>query len=331
MQKGQLSRVVAIRSLPGRSRFRTVVQVGGRPGRGTHRGRRAYVRGTAAGLLAVAALPFFALGFIAGPAAAQADGEIEQPSGHEPVPESVTEHVTRSVGLVRSAGVIGSGWVAGEDTVVTNLHVARAGTTDIYIDFSDGERVECYTVVADRDMDLAVLKCPSGDRPVVPVAPPGITAGSAVATIGYPGGVGPTVTRGELLPHRDVVRGITTLAYTAATQPGSSGSPVVDAAGRAVGVVTFSGGRGVPIAELVPLLERADGLPATKQGAENRLRLRRSLMALVVVFPVALFVRYRWSRDPVLLGAVRWAIGGAVVALALTQVQFMAAGPTLFL
>lgn len=304
-----------------------MVEVERRGRRGTGGGSRWRA---VAWLAAVVAVPFPSLLGTAPPAGAQAEGEQVKEAG-ERVSEAVTQHVTRSVGLVRSAGVFGSGWVAGEDTVVTNLHVARAGTTDIYIDFSDGEQVECYTVLADRDMDLAVLKCPSGDRPVVGVAPAGTPVGAPVATVGYPGGKGPTVTRGEMLPDRDVVRGITTIAYTAATQPGSSGSPVVDADGRAVGVVTFSGGRGVPIAALVPLLEKAEGMPATKQGAENRLRLRRSLMAVVVVFPLALFVRYRWSRDPVLLGAVRWAVGGAIVALALTQVQFMAAGPTLFL
>ena len=279
----------------------------------------------ASALVALAAISVFT---IPAPAAAQESDAASTAAVSGSVPDETTDRVTRSVGLVRSAGVNGSGWVAGEDTVVTNLHVARAGTGDIFIDYADGERIECYTVAADRDMDLAVLKCETGARPIVPLRTERLAPGTQIATIGYPGGVGPTVSKGELLPQRDVVRGITTVAYSASTAPGSSGSPVVDAEGRAVAVVTFSGGRGVPGAELVPVLEAADGLPVTKQGAENRLRLRRSAIAAVLVFPLSLLIRRRYGRDPLVLGAVRWTIGGIALALALTQAQFMMIGPT---
>ena len=97
-------------------------------------------------------------------AAGAARQQLPPPTDAGGVPEQVTDGVVASVGLVRSAGVFGSGWVVAPGAVVTNEHVARTGTGDIYIDYSDGERVECYTVVSDRDMDLAVLKCDTGDR-----------------------------------------------------------------------------------------------------------------------------------------------------------------------
>ena len=96
----------------------------------------------------------------------------------EPVPRGVLEDAVGSVGLVRSAGGNGTGWVARDATVITNLHVAKGGTGDIYMDFSDGERVECYTAIAERDVDLAVLRCSTAGRdaleidPAIPVAPP---------------------------------------------------------------------------------------------------------------------------------------------------------------
>ena len=147
------------------------------------------------------------------------------------VPEQVMDGVVASVGLVRSAGVFGSGWVVAPGAVVTNEHVARTGTGDIYIDYSDGERVECYTVVSDRDIDLAVLKCDTGDRR--PVALGG--DGGARHTRGgrrLSGRRG--AHRHRRSDHRPtpVVRGIDTVGFTAAIEPGSSGSPVVDPSGQ---------------------------------------------------------------------------------------------------
>ncbi len=245
-------------------------------------------------------------------------------------PHDAAARVTRSVGLVRSAGVNGSGWVAAEGTVVTNLHVARAGSGDIWIDFSDGERVECYTAVADRDMDLAVLRCSTGHRAPVPLAPSTPVEGSAVAVVGYPGGNGPVSTFGAITGRRRVVRGIRTIGFTARIEPGSSGSPVVDARGRVVGVATFSGGLGVPASDLVPLLEAAERMPDTKEGAEWRLRGRRSAFAAAVASPLAFVVaRRRGSGRPVRSVALG-ALAAVGLALALTQVQFMMSGPVRF-
>lgn len=242
------------------------------------------------------------------------------------VPEQVTDGVVASVGLVRSAGVFGSGWVVAPGAVVTNEHVARTGTGDIYIDYSDGERVECYTVVSDRDMDLAVLKCDTGGRR--PVALGGTAVpDTPVVAVGYPEGVGPTVTGGRITDQRPVVRGIDTVGFTAAIEPGSSGSPVVDPSGRVLAIATFGGGFGVPVDRLRPLVEVAEQYPATKAGAEWQLRLRRSVLAIIVVLPIAALVARRSGRRHRLRFAAGWTTTAVVAALAVTQVQFMLQGP----
>jgi S1-C subfamily serine protease len=258
-------------------------------------------------------------------------GAQSAPARDREVAPAVTEGATRSVGLVRSAGVVGSGWVAATDTVVTNLHVAKAGTGDIYVDFADGERVECYTAVGGREVDLAILRCDTGSRPAIAIDPAIPRAGTPVAIVGYPGGEGPTTTRGEITPDRTVVRGITTIGFTAEIHPGSSGSPVFDGLGRVRAVATFGGGLGVPIADIVPLLDSAQRLPATKTAAEWRLRIRR----VVVIGPVLLasvFVgAYRRGGNAPLRTALKWALGGIAAALLFTQIQFMFTGPAHFL
>ena len=242
------------------------------------------------------------------------------------MPDEVLVGVVGTVGMVRSAGGNGSGWIAAPGTVVTNEHVSHTGTGDIYVDFADGERAECYTVVSDRDADLAVLKCDTGDRPSVALGGEAVP-GTPVAAVGYPGGVGPTITKGEITDLRPELRGIDTIGFSAAIQPGSSGSPVVDPQGRVLTIATFGGGFGVPVQRLEPLLEVAERYPATKAGAEWQLRLRRSLLAAVVAIPLTALLARRSGRDHRVRFVTGWTIAVVVVALGVTQVQFMLQGP----
>lgn len=252
-------------------------------------------------------------------------------AGAAEVPEPVVERVVDAAGLVRSAGALGSGWVAGPDTVVTNLHVAKAGSGDIYVDFSDGERIECYTAVANRDMDLAVLRCETGRRPSLRLDTTVPAASEEVAVVGYPGGEGPVTTHGVITGDRREVRGIDTVGFTAGIAPGSSGSPVFDSDGSVLAVATFGGGLGVPAAELVPLLETAAGYPASKAGAEWRLRARRSIAMVVLVAPLSWFLARRYGRNRPVAAAAKWTTLAVLGVLVATQAQFAMSGPAHFI
>lgn len=253
--------------------------------------------------------------------------EADEPT----VPTDVIESVTRSVGMVHSAGANGTGWIADDDTVITNLHVAKAGSGDIFVEFADGEVIECYSAVAARAMDLAVVRCDTGRRPAIAIDTEIPGAGTPVGVVGYPGGEGPTATWGEITGERITNRGIDTVRFTAPIQPGSSGSPVFDSWGRVRAVATFSGGLGVPIAELVPLLRTASGYPATKQAAEWRLRIRRSVLVGTITLFVAWFFARRYGRNHPWRVALRWMVLMVLVTLALTQLLFAARGPASFI
>lgn len=278
-----------------------------------------------------------AVWWAAPPALADGDRGAPTPSAGrprqvDPVPGAgVAAAVVPSVGLVRSAGGFGSGWVVGEGSVVTNFHVAKGGSGDIYVEWSDGELVECWTAVAHREKDLAVLKCDTGDRPPLRLARAVPTAGTEVVVVGYPRGEGPTTTTGVLTGERPIIRGVTSIGFTAGIQPGSSGSPVVDDRVRVVGVATWGGGHGVPAEDLEPLVATARRVPVDKARAEWGLRLRRSAVVAPVVAALSWFVARRRGRDRPGRVAARWTVGATVVVLALTQAQFALDGPTSFI
>ena len=137
----------------------------------------------------------------------------------------------------------GSGWVAGEDLVVTNAHVV-AGEPATRVERDDGQRLPATVVAFDPRRDLAVLAVPGLDRPALPLvaADPGEVGG----VFGHPGGgrlrIAPAEVSRELeATGRDIYgepgadRRVLELA--AALEPGDSGAPLVDPEGRVRGVV----------------------------------------------------------------------------------------------
>lgn len=138
----------------------------------------------------------------------------------------------------------GSSFAVDAEHVVTNAHVV-AGGREVTLRTHDGRRVDATVVVLDVDRDLALLHAPGHDLAALELGRGSI--GDSGAVIGYPGGqdeprVAPA--RIDRLANgigRDIYgRGATErLLYFLAAQlrSGDSGAPMVDAAGRVVGVV----------------------------------------------------------------------------------------------
>ena len=178
------------------------------------------------------------------------------PSPARPAVEQVAGAVVR----VQSFGVdpknkdreeeigLGTGVVIHEDgMILTNLHVVW-GATRWKVTFADGTESEAKVVATQPNNDLAVLKpqkIPDDLQPATLGSSRGVVPGDAVAVIGFPYGMGPSVssgvvsgldrefknTKGDLL-----LKGL--IQFDAAANPGNSGGPLINMNGEVIGIVT---------------------------------------------------------------------------------------------
>ncbi|MGH8776840.1 MAG: S1C family serine protease, partial [Jiangellaceae bacterium] len=159
----------------------------------------------------------------------------------------VASAVLASVVSVSAGPASGSGFViSDEGYVVTNNHVvAAADDGTIELGFSDGTTAPAEIVGRSPTYDLAVLLVEQGDlTPARLGSSADVVVGDPVIAIGSPLGLEGTVTSGIVSAlDRPVTAGgqgetsfINALQTDAAINPGNSGGPLVDAAGRVIGV-----------------------------------------------------------------------------------------------
>jgi S1-C subfamily serine protease len=145
-------------------------------------------------------------------------------------------------------GGSGSGFVYDkEGHIVTNAHVVR-GADLIRVYFSDDTVAEATVLGADPDADLAVLKVSVGPDILVPVemgSSSNLQVGQTAMAIGNPYGYERTLTVGHISALGRVLRqesgfSIAEVIQTdAAINPGNSGGPLLDSAGKVIGVNSY--------------------------------------------------------------------------------------------
>ena len=172
----------------------------------------------------------------------------------------------------------GSGIVLGEGRVLTNAHNVRGD--QVAVTFAGGRTAEGRVAGHDIDGDLAVIAVDTGGAPALPWAS-GASAeiGIPVFALANPGGRGLRVTFGFVSGIERTFRGprgrrITgSIEHTAPLLPGSSGGPVLDAAGQLLGINTNRLGEGFYLA--IPADEalrgRADALARGETAAPPQL------------------------------------------------------------
>ena len=130
--------------------------------------------------------------------------------------------------------------------VVTNNHVI-AGASSANVRLSDGRDVAASLVGVSLPHDLAVLKIDVANLPALPIGSShDLRVGQSTFAIGNPFGLDWTLTTGIIsaldrsLPSEDSRSLIEHLIQTdAAINPGNSGGPLLDSAGRLIGVNTL--------------------------------------------------------------------------------------------
>jgi S1-C subfamily serine protease len=213
--------------------------------------------------------------------------EVEPPPGTvaaDPQVRAAGDSVVRILGNSCGLGVAGSGWVAASGVVVTNAHVvAGQGQDETVVQLRSGGRTMPATAIAfDPSNDVAVLRVPGLDAAALGFARE-VRVGEPGGAEGYPlngpftispvrVGRTATVLAPDAYGRRLVRRQVT--AFRGTVQPGNSGGPLVDLAGRVSGTVFSktvdggpSGGYAVTNAVVRDALRGASGPVSTGQCA----------------------------------------------------------------
>ena len=168
-------------------------------------------------------------------------GSVVRVIGEEPPerPDPKEGEERRSVGT----GVV----IVDKGLILTNLHVVR-GAARIKVTFWNGQQSEATLVNVQPENDLAVLQAltlPDDLEAATMRTTGGLRPGEEVIAIGFPFGIGPSVSQGVVSGLKREFRSpegkrlLTNLIqFDAAANPGNSGGPLVTMDGNVVGIVT---------------------------------------------------------------------------------------------
>ena len=131
--------------------------------------------------------------------------------------------------------------------ILTNIHVV-AGAKRIGVTFADGLESDAEITGTRPEDDLAVLQAktiPDDLQAATLQSTSGLEPGDHVTAVGFPFGIGPSVSSGVVSGLRREYRSpegkrlLTNLIqFDAAVNPGNSGGPLLNASGEVVGIVT---------------------------------------------------------------------------------------------
>jgi S1-C subfamily serine protease len=173
----------------------------------------------------------------------------------------------------------GSGFVLdGQGYIATNAHVVTTGegpeserAEQVFVEFSDGNRVAAEIVGDDPNADVALLKIDPAGLGLTPLrlgSSESIDVGEPVAAIGSPFGERQSLSIGVISAVDRNIQSLTqfeignAIQTDAAINPGNSGGPLLDAGGRVLGINAqiksqSGGGEGVGFAIPVDAVKRS--------------------------------------------------------------------------
>src|SRR5690606_39199149 len=133
----------------------------------------------------------------------------------------------------------------------------------------------------DRTHDLALIKVEGEKLPPLELGDSeGLKQGAAVIAVGNPLGLEHSVVQGIVSAVREEVDGRPMIQLAIPIERGNSGGPVVDLAGRVVGLITLKSqltdnlGYAVAVNALKPLIEKPNPVPMSRWLTIGRINSR---------------------------------------------------------
>jgi Trypsin-like peptidase domain len=169
--------------------------------------------------------------------------KLEAPAGAALTPstEDIVAKAMPAVVVVETSSSRGSAFFVDRDRLVTNYHVVL-GQSYVKLRLSDNSTMDARIIATAPDYDLAVLRLmqPGPDHVFLPLGTvKEVRQGQEVLAIGTPLGVFQnTVTRGIVSSLRQIEK-VVVLQTDTALNPGNSGGPLLDHAGRVIGINTM--------------------------------------------------------------------------------------------
>jgi len=200
--------------------------------------------------------------------------------------EEIGQAIESTAGTVGLAVVgLGRGWHPGSGVVIapgkvlTNAHNLRRD--EVTVAFGDGRRSAAQVAGVDEVLDLAVLTVDTGDVQPAEWRPEdtSLAIGTPVIALANPGGRGLRASHGFVTAGPRSVRGPRgrriegCIEHSAPLPRGSSGGPLVDSAGRLLGLnaIRLEGGLIVAIPADARTRERVDSLASEDYAPPARL------------------------------------------------------------
>jgi S1-C subfamily serine protease len=167
---------------------------------------------------------------------------------------------------------LGSGFVVDSSgNIATNAHVVTSGqgasiekASQVYVEFTDGNRVPAKIVGDDPNADVALLNIPTAGLKLTPLplgSSSDLVVGEPVAAIGSPFGEQQSLSVGVISALNRSITSLTSfdinnaIQTDAAINHGNSGGPLIDAKGDVIGInsqIKSTGGGGEGVGFAVP-------------------------------------------------------------------------------
>lgn len=183
----------------------------------------------------------------------------------------VVAEVRRSVvQVLNGRGGAGAGTIWHADgLILTNAHVVRGsgGMRGLQVALQDGRVLNAQVIARDDERDLAALAIEANGLPTIQVGSARkLQAGQWVFAVGHPWGVANAATGGVVISTGRSISELPKAEWVVVDlklRPGNSGGPLVDVAGRMVGVNTIMtgilGGAAVSVESTKDFLKRNIG------------------------------------------------------------------------